>query len=179
MVADTQIPAPLPVILFLDASSLVKLYQDEPGAETMRELFESPELVGAFFVSELVSLEVLVRLAKEARSGRRRERRRLWRVLKEHAHHRATHLTVLDVEPGVIREAGSIAIAYSDSGAGTLDLLHAASAQQVRELVPHEPLVFVAADRKLRSLAERIGFQTFDPENGDPALLTPSRLAAG
>jgi predicted nucleic acid-binding protein len=176
VVADTQIPAPLPVILFLDASSLVKLYQDEPGAETMRALFERPELVGAFFVSELVSLKVLVRLTKEARSGGRKERRRLWRVLKEHAHHRAAHLTVLDVEPDVIREAGSIAIEYSDSGAGTLDLLHAASAHQVYRIAD-EPLVFVAADRKLRALAERIGFRTFDPENGDPALLSPSRLA--
>lgn len=164
------------MILFLDASSLVKLYHDEAGAETMRELFRRPELNGAFFVSELVSLEVLVRLTRAARSGGRKERRRLGRVLREHAHHRATHLTVLAVETGVVRVAESIAIEYSDSGAGTLDLLHAASAQQAREIVPHEPLVFVAADRKLRSLAERIGFRTFDPEKGDPALLSPSRL---
>lgn len=140
----------------------------------MRELFRRPELNGAFFVSELVSLEVLVRLTKEARSGGRRERRRLGRVLKEHARHRATHLTVLEVEADVVREAESIAVEYSDSGAGTLDLLHAASAQQVRENAD-EPLVFVAADRKLRSLAERIGFRTFDPEKGDPALLSPLR----
>ena len=166
------------MIFFLDASSLVKLYHDETGAETMRALFRRPELKGALFVSELITLEVLVRLTKEARTGGRKERRRLSRVLRQHAYHREEFLTVLGVETGMVDEAESIAIEYSDSGAGTLDLLHAASAQQVSELLPHEPLVFVAADRKLRSLAERIGFRTFDPENGDPALLTPSHLAA-
>lgn len=163
------------MIFFLDASSLVKLYHDEAGAETMRALFRRPELYGAFFVSELVSLEVVVRLAKDARTGGRTARRRRDRVLRQHASHRDAFFTVLDLEPRVVQEAESIAIQYSDSGAGTLDLLHAASAQQVGELVPHEPLVFVVADRKLRSLAERIGFRTFDPESGDPALLSPSR----
>jgi uncharacterized protein with PIN domain len=161
--------------LFLDASSLVKLYQEEAGAETMRELFRRPELQGAFFVSELVSLEVLVRLTKEARSGGRRERRRLGRVLKAHAEHRSAYLTVVEVESELFGVAESIAVEYGDSGAGTLDLLHTASAQQVRENVD-EPLVFVAADRKLRSLAERIGFLTFDPEKGDPELLATSPL---
>jgi predicted nucleic acid-binding protein len=164
------------MIFFLDASSLVKLYRDETGAQAMRELFQRPELEGSFFVSELVTLEVLARLTKEARTGGRNDRRRLGRVLSQHARHREEYLTVLGIESGMVREAESIAIEYRDSGAGTLDLLHAASAQQVREVVPDEPLVFVAADRKLRSLAERIGFRTFDPEKGDPALLSPSRL---
>jgi predicted nucleic acid-binding protein len=162
--------------LFLDASSLVKLYHDETGAETMRELFRRPELYGAFVVSELVALEVVVRLTKGARSGGRKERRRLGRVLKAHANHRHTYLTVVDVKTELLRVAEAIAVEYCDSGAGTLDLLHAASARQVREMVPYEPLVFVAADRKLRTLAERIGFRTFDPEKGDPALLSTLRL---
>jgi len=165
------------VILFLDASSLVKLYHDETGAETMRELFRRSDLKGSFFVSELVALEVVVRLTKGARAGGRIRRRRLGRLLKAHADHRRVYLTVLEVETALVGEAESIAIEYSDSGAGTLDLLHTASARQAREIAD-EPLVFVAADRKLRTLAERIGFRTFDPENGDPALLSPSRLAA-
>jgi predicted nucleic acid-binding protein len=165
------------VILFLDASSLVKLYHDETGAETMRELFRRRDLKGSFFVSELVALEVVVRLTRGARAGGRIRRRRLGRLLQAHADHRRTYLTVLGVEKELVGEAESIAIEYSDSGAGTLDLLHTASAKHARQIA-NDPLVFVAADRKLRSLAERIGFRTFDPENGDPALLTPSHLAA-
>lgn len=156
------------MIFFLDASALVKLYHDETGAETIRELFGRPELQGGFFVSEIILLEVLVRLTRQARRGGRRERRKLQHVLREHARHRAEYLTVLDFEPGIVKDAESIAIQYRDSGAGTLDLLHAASARQVQETVPDEPLVFVVADRKLRSLVERIGFRILDPEAGVP-----------
>jgi hypothetical protein len=96
-------------------------------------------------------------------------------VLKAHADHRHAFLTVVEVETELFGEAESMAMKYSDSGAGTLDLIHAASAQQVRDNAD-EPLVFVAADRKLRALAERIGFRTFDPEKGDPALFSPIGL---
>lgn len=156
---------------FLDASSLVKLYHDERGSETMHNLFGRPEYEAAFFVSDLVSLEVVVRLAKQGRGGGRNLRRKFHSVIRTYVHHRNEKLNVMDVNSGVVRMAGSIATVHSSSGAGTLDLLHAASARQVQKLAPEQPLVFVAADRKLRSLVERIGFRTFDPESGDPALL--------
>jgi len=159
------------MIFFLDASSVVKLYHDERGSETMHVLFGRPEYEAAFFVSDLVSLEVLVRLAKQGRGGGRNVRRAFHRVVKTYVHHRDEKLNVVDVDSGVVRSAGSIAMVYSSSGAGTLDLLHAASTRQVQKLAPEQPLVFVAADRKLRSLVERIGFRTFDPESGDLALL--------
>jgi uncharacterized protein with PIN domain len=152
------------VIFFLDASSVVKLYQEEVGSETMHALIETPEYKGAFFVSEIVALEVFVRLAKQGRSAGRKERRRVRRVMMTYAQNREQNLIVVASEAGLVRDAESFAFTYSDSGAGTLDLLHAASARQVQEIVPDEPRVFVAADRKLRAVVERIGFRTFDPE---------------
>jgi len=159
------------VIFFVAASSLVKLYHDEAGANGMRELFRSPEHKGAFFVSDLVALEVLVRLAKRGRVGGRKERRTLRRTVQTHVRHRTESLNVVGVESSVVRDAESIAVGYYDSGAGTLDLLHVASARQIQARLPDQPLTFVVADRKLRSLAERLGFRTFDPERGDPAQL--------
>jgi predicted nucleic acid-binding protein len=152
------------VIFFLDASALVKLYHDEAGSEAMRALFKSREYKKAFFISDLVALEVLVRLAKQGRSVGRKERRRLHRAMTTYARNREEDVTIIAAGPGVVREAESFAFTYSDSGAGTLDLLHAASARQVQEIVPDEPLVFVVADRKLRAVVERIGFRTLDPE---------------
>ena len=157
------------MIFFLDASALVKLYHDEAGAETIRQLFRRRDMEGAFFVSELVLLEVLVRLTKEARKGGRRDRRQLQHLIRQHAWHREEYLTVLDFDLRSVRMAETLAIQYRDSGAGTLDLLHVASARQVQETVPDEPLVFVVADRKLRSLVERIGFRSLDPEAGGAA----------
>ncbi len=159
------------MIFFLDASALVKLYHDEVGAEAMRRLFRSPEHQNAFFVSSLGALEVLVRLAKRGRTEGRPGRRRFARVLKEYARHREEYLNVVRVESSVVRAAESIAVAYHDSGAGTLDVLHAASARQLQDRLPDQTLTFVVADRKLRSLAARLGFRTFDPERGDLAQL--------
>lgn len=158
------------MIFFLDASALVKLYQDEVGSTAMRELFKRPEHRKSFFVSDIIALEVLVRLAKQGRTGGRKERRRARRVMTTYARNREENLIILAAGSSVVRDAESFAFTYSDSGAGTLDLLHAASARQVQGIVPDEPLVFVAADRKLRSVAERIGFRTFDPEAADAAL---------
>lgn len=124
-------------------------------------------------MSSSSALEVLVRLAKRGRDGGRRERRGFHRVLTEYARHRDEYLHVVGVEPGVVLDAESLAVVHSDSGAGTLDLLHAASARQIQDRLPDQPLTFVVADRKLRSLVERLGFRTFDPERGDPAQLVP------
>ncbi len=52
------------MIFFVDASALEKLYHDEVGAEAMRQLFWRPEHQNAFFVTDMVALEVLVRLDK-------------------------------------------------------------------------------------------------------------------
>jgi predicted nucleic acid-binding protein len=161
------------VIFFVDASALVKLYHDEVGADVMRNLFRHPEYKGSFFISDVVALEVLVRLAKRGRVGGRKERRTFIRMMKMHGHHRVESLNVIALEAGVVRNAESLAVLHSDSGAGTLDLVHAASARQVQERLPDRPLTFVVADRKLRSLVERLGFRTFDPERGDPAQLAP------
>ena len=160
------------MIFFVDASSLVKLYQAEVGSQAMHALFGRPEHEDTFFISDLVALEVLVRLAKRGRAGRK-ERREYRRAMQGYARDRAGYLHVLALEPGVVRNAEFLAVAHSDSGAGTLDLVHAASARQVQERLPDQPLTFVVADRKLRSLVERLGFRTFDPERGDPAQLAP------
>ena len=159
------------MIFFVDASSLVKLYHEEAGADVIRELFHAPEYKGAFFVSDLVALAVLVRLAKRGRIGGRKERRTFHRTVRMHVRHRTESLNVVGMEPSVARHAESIAVVYYDSGAGTLDLLHLASARQIQNRLPDQPLTFVVADRKLRSLAERLGFRTFDPEHGDPGQL--------
>ena len=157
------------MILFLDASALLKLYREEVGSSTMRALMERTELNDAIFISDVVALEVLVRLAKQGRSSDRKERREARRALAEYTHHRGDLLQQLATETEVVRDAQVAALQYGDSGAGTLDLLHAVFAARLQRRVPHRPLLFVVADRKLRHLAERIGLRTFDPEAEDAA----------
>lgn len=156
------------MILFLDASALVKLYHEERGTRIMRTLFVDPEYVDAIFASDLVMLEVLARLTKHTRLGGRKVQRDFRRKLKMYAYDREQHLSMISTDKGVIQDAERIAVQYRDSGAGTLDLLHVAAARHLQRMLPEQPLVFVVADRKLRSLVERIGFRTLDPEARDP-----------
>ncbi len=156
------------MILFLDASALVKLYRNEDGSPTMHALFDDAEYRDSIIISDVVALEVIVRLAKGGRDGGRKERRRARQAITAYSRDRAQILNVHVTGPEVVRDAELAAVRYSDSGAGTLDLLHTAFVLRLRDSVPDALLVFVVADRKLRHLAERAGLRTFDPEIGDP-----------
>lgn len=156
------------MIFFIDASALVKLYLNERGSHAMEALFARAGQPPGLYISDLTELEVLVTLAKRGRTEGRKGRRTYLRALERFADHRRTLLSVVSLSPGHVREARGFATRYPDSGAGTLDLVHAASARGVEARVPGGPLVFVVADRKLRALAERIGFRTLDPET-EPA----------
>lgn len=150
------------MIYFIDASALVKLYRGEEGSDAMEALLADPN--HSYVISDLTELEVLVTLAKRERADVRGGRRMYLRALERFVGHRKHLLLVVPLAKEVLGDARILAERYRDSGAGTLDLLHAASARRVEAQVPHEPLVFVVADRKLRALARRLGFRTLDPE---------------
>lgn len=155
------------MIFFLDASALIKLYREETGSSALHALLVRPDPKPSLFISDMVALEVLVHLVKQGRSEDRKERRSARVALAAYADDRVNRLNTFDTEPRMVRDAEAAALRYRDSGAGTLDLLHAASALRLRLRAPDQPFVFVVADRKLRHLAERIGLRTLDPEAED------------
>jgi predicted nucleic acid-binding protein len=168
------------VIAFLDASALIKLYRVEPGTDTMRTLLGRKEWVGAFFISDHVALEVQVRMHKLIRTSRGRTRRELAAAATRFSRDRSDHLNELAVGPPIVARAEELAATFAKSGAGTLDLLHAASALHIRQALPAEPLTFVASDRKLKHLAVLAGFPVFDPECDPPGVLgAPARRSPG
>lgn len=151
--------------LFFDSSSLVKRYLDEVGSETMRRLFRDRRPGDDFFISDHIGLEVLVRLHKFGRVHRRAARAVYRYGLQQFAADRDVHLNVLKQDLQLFKEAEVLAERFADSGAGTLDLIHLASAFQVERSVPNPPMVFVASDRKLKHVAVRAGLNIFDPEH--------------
>jgi hypothetical protein len=56
---------------------------------------------------------------------------------------------------------------YHARSAGGFDLLHIATAEYIRTLLPRGKLSFMCCDQSLRSVAEERGFTVFDPER-DP-----------
>ncbi|HEX8242963.1 MAG TPA: type II toxin-antitoxin system VapC family toxin, partial [Longimicrobium sp.] len=146
------------MILFVDASSLVKRYHEEVGSDTMDALFRPRDPEREFYISDHIGLEVFVRLGKLSRTGPGRARKSLRHRLRRFTSERADYFNIVKVDVHLVSEAEVLAARFADSGAGTLDLIHLASALQVQRNAPNEPLVFVASDRKLKHVATRAGF---------------------
>jgi predicted nucleic acid-binding protein len=129
------------VILYLDTSSLVKLYVDEPGSAGVRRLVEQAEIVAASVVAY-----------PEARAALARRRRE--RSLTAAAHRRSKtaldadwpHVLALDVSSLLARSAGDLADRHKLRG---FDALHLASYLTFAREFPDEDVLFSSADRTL------------------------------
>jgi len=135
------------VILYLDTSSLVKLYVVEPGSEDVQRLVERAELVSTSVVAYAEARAALAR--------RRRER-----SLTPGGHRRARaafeadwpRLLTLEVAEPLVRRAGDLAERLRLRG---FDALHLASYLTVRAEFAGEEVRFSAADQALERAARR------------------------
>jgi predicted nucleic acid-binding protein len=133
------------VILYLDTSSLVKLYVEEPGSGDVHRLVEQAEIVAASVVAY-----------PEARAALARRRRE--RSLTATAHRRAKaaldadwpHVLALDVSGALARSAGDLAERHRLRG---FDALHLASYLAFAREFPDEDVRFSSADRALERAA--------------------------
>jgi predicted nucleic acid-binding protein len=135
------------VILYLDTSSLVKLYVDEPGSADVRRLVDQAEIVTASVVAY-----------PEARAALARRRRE--RSLTVAAHRRAKgaldadwpRVLALDVSSPLARSAGDLAERHRLRG---FDALHLASFLRIAQEFPGERVHFSSADNVLNRAALR------------------------
>ena len=135
------------MILYLDTSSLVKLYVVEPGSEGVQRLVERAELVSTSVVAYAEARAALARRLRE-------------RSLTPGEHRRARaafeadwpRLLTLEVGEPLARRAGDLAERHRLRG---FDALHLASYLTVREEFAGEEAHFSAADRALERAARR------------------------
>jgi len=133
------------VILYLDTSSLVKLYVDESRSADVRRLVEQAEIVATSVVAY-----------PEARAALARRRRE--RSLTTTAHGRAKaaldtdwpHVLALDVSSPLARRAGDLADRHKLRG---FDALHLAAYLTFAREFPDEDVRFSSADRSLERAA--------------------------
>jgi predicted nucleic acid-binding protein len=135
------------LILYLDTSSLVKLYVAEPGSARVRQLVDQAEIVTTSVVAY-----------PEARAAFARRRRE--RSLTPTGHRRARtaleadwpRLLTLDVDPSLARNAGDLAERHRLRG---FDALHLAAYLLVSEEFTGERVSFSSADHRLAAAAQR------------------------
>jgi predicted nucleic acid-binding protein len=135
------------VILYLDTSSLVKLYVDEPGSQGVGRLLQDAEVAATSVVAY-----------PEARAALARRRRE--RSLTPAAHQRARtaldadwpRILSLDVAAPLARQAGDLAKRHRLRG---FDALHLASYLAIAREFPGEDVRFSSADKTLVRAARR------------------------
>jgi predicted nucleic acid-binding protein len=135
------------MILYLDTSSLVKLYVDEPGSRDVARLLEKAEIAAT---SVLAYPEARAALARRWRE----------RSLTPASHRRARtaldadwpRVLSLDVGEALARQAGDLAEHHRLRG---LDALHLASYLVIAQEFAGEEVRFSSADKALVRAARR------------------------
>ena len=155
-------------MFFFDTSALVKPYLGEHGADAVLEL--TARLRGQVYISSHVALEAFATFAYKFRDRRLTpdEYRRARRAFREHYQ---GSLRILQVDDKTVEVAVELADRHRRIGVGAVDLLHVATAMQLKAPGAHPPTI-VCADRAMRNLASATGFRVFNPETDDLATLT-------
>lgn len=133
------------MILYLDTSSLVKLYVEETGSPAVRTLVEGAELVTTSVVAYAEARAALARRQRE-RSLTRNEHRRARATLDDDW----PKMLSLEVTEGLSRSAGDLAERYRLRG---FDAVHLSSYLQVADEFSTESVSFSSADGVLNRAA--------------------------
>src|SRR5674476_453793 len=134
--------------LYLDTSSLFKLYHSEPGSEEMDSVFADNEITG-IFLSEITNVEFISAVFKRVR-------------MKELSMNDAEQLiklfdndlkkyTIVPVSSATLENAKLLILKYGQEGLRTLDALQFASAIEVKNLVSK----YLTSDKLLLSFFEK------------------------
>lgn len=149
---------------FIDSSALVKAYASEAGTPAVDALLDGSP--GKIYVSSVVILETAAALARIRRTQRMRQKTYA-RARERFLDHCKTRFHVVHPPALLITAAMGMIDSYRMRSAGGFDLLHIATAEYIRKLLPGGMLSFMCCDQGLRSVAEERGFTVFDPMN-DP-----------
>lgn len=142
------------MILYLDASALVKLYGLEQGTDDVRAWLGEAEMVAT---AKVAYVEVLAALWRKRRSGELSDEQfhgeirkfaELWEMLR-----------IIDLSDGVLQKVRDHALAH---GLRALDAIHLASALFLQGHL-QEQLRFGCADTRLGKAAESEHFTVLVP----------------
>ncbi len=139
---------------FLDTSALVKRYHAEKGTETVDKIFSEEDkaiVISSICITEMVSA---MSRKKEEKAISKED---LDVALSKFFHDVIRDFLVLELDDGHIKDSIVLVLKHN---LRTLDALQLAVSISLKELKP----VFVCADKKLASVAEKEGIEAINPE---------------
>jgi predicted nucleic acid-binding protein len=137
------------LIAYVDTSSLIKLYVDEAGADTVRNLVREASIVAT---SAATNVEMRASLAAWRRD--RRLTPSAYTSTRKAFVSDWEGIVVIEVSADVIRTAGDLAERHQ---LRTLDAIHLASFVQILERAETEEVRFSSFDDRLNRAARRLG----------------------
>jgi predicted nucleic acid-binding protein len=136
------------LILYLDTSTFIKLYVDEPDSALVEELVRSASQTSS---SQIAYAEMHASMARARRLGRLTNERYEFSVSRFEERWDATY--TVEASDALIRMAGALARAYPLRG---FDAVHLASAVTIEQGLA-EGILFSSADSQLLRAAEAEG----------------------
>lgn len=147
-------------MIFWDASALVKAYREEIGTQSVLGAIKAPRQ--HHFLTEFVALEVFATLAKLLRDNKL-PRNEYHKAVAELTRDYPSAFDVVPVDGPVRQRAFGLVETYKAVSVGPLDLLHLASAIQLRKVAPRRVIVLASADDGLLKVSKLEGLETFNP----------------
>jgi predicted nucleic acid-binding protein len=135
------------VILYLDTSSLIKLYVEEPDTPEVERQFDESSLVCTSVVAYAEARSALARLCREGSLSPEEHTR-----TKANLDQSWGHYLMVDVTPEVWQAAGDLAETHALRG---FDSIHLASFLHLVRTDLGEPVHFSSFDNPLRQASRR------------------------
>lgn len=139
--------------IFLDTSSLVKLYHNESGSEELIELFEEQK-IEAIFLSNIAKLEFSSAVYKKVRTKELSENEANELILLFESDF--SKYSFIKCNDEIVEEANRLLKIYGTDGLRSLDSIQLASVLKVKS----ELSLALSADEKLKSFIVTEGFRT-------------------
>jgi predicted nucleic acid-binding protein len=160
-------------VYFIDSSALVKAYISEDGTATVQAVLAT--LGDYVYISSQVMIETAAAMARLRRTQTIRHKVYA-QARKDFLNHCQTRFHVVHPPATVVTATLGMIDAYRLRRPGGFDLLHIATAEYIRTLLPGGAISLVCCDDGLRSVAEERGLDVFDPVRDPlPAVLQPAR----
>lgn len=135
--------------LYLDTSSLVKLYVDEPGTDRVRALVERADLVATSSITYAEIRATLARLRRERQLTATEYARRKRQFLEDWA-----AFLSIDVTDSLTEAAGELAEQHALTGCDAVQL---ATFVQLLQSAEDDDIEFSSFDQRLNKAARSLG----------------------
>ncbi|HEY5464275.1 MAG TPA: type II toxin-antitoxin system VapC family toxin [Hanamia sp.] len=134
--------------IYLDTSSLFKLYQKEPDSENLGDIFYNTSITGVF-ISEIAKVEFVSALFKKVRMQETdlSDAQKAIRLFDNDFE----KYIIVPVESNIFEKAKQLILEHGIIGLRTLDAIQLASAIEVKRLINK----YFTADKLLSSLFEK------------------------